>query len=240
MLMECFQKDVAAKCFGEKSAMTNHPEKHDDSHRLRSYEDLRSILERESARLVVTKPLVDSQNTADLLDVFEGSRAIWMYRHYKDVVRSYLTKWGDDMPKKNLRVLVEGQRKDHWVAENVSEEARKIACEHFREDMPPANSAALFWFVRNRLYFDTDLADDARVTACNYDDLASRPAETLTSMYSHLERPYPGNHIVAHIHSQSIRRGQDVAIAPELVALCDELFGRLESEVSVPARRATT
>ena len=227
MLMECFQKDLRAKCFGENSAFTNHPGKSDDSHRLKSFDDIERILGRERARLIVTKPLVDSQNTVALLDRFPASRAVWMFRHYKDVVNSYIVKWGDDMPKKNLRVLVSGDRPDHWMSENAADGTRAVARSHFSEEVPPQDSAALFWYVRNMLFLDLGLHEDARVLPCDYDDLVSAPESAMRGMYGHLGVEYPGGHVIDHIHARSVRRGKDVEISAPIEQLCVDLLARL-------------
>lgn len=228
MLMRCFQRDLRCRCFGETSALSGNPLRPDDSHRLREYEEIEGILRGVRARLVVAKPLVDSQNAVRLLDRFPGSRAIWLYRDYRDVARSHVEKWGDGVRRENLRVVVEGAPPGHWLVEGCSADARDRVRAQHRDDLPAQDAAALFWYVRNRLFFDLGLDADERVLLCNYDRLVGAPRELLRLVYRHIRTSYPGDRVASHVHARSVRRGRHVALSPAVEALCRGLFGRLE------------
>lgn len=184
-------------------------------------------IEQISAPLVVLKPIVESQNAVKLLAHFESAKAIWMFRHHKDVVSSNLRKFGERNGIKDIRPIVEDQQ-DNWRAQGVSASTREIICRYFSEDMNPADAAALFWFSRNRLFFEQGLDKERRVKLCKYDDLVSRPDTVVEQLYQFLGIDYPGRGIVTEVSPQSIGKGKDVGISKDIDELCTGLLNDLE------------
>jgi len=94
--------------------------------------------------------------------------------------------------------------------------------------------------VRNRFYFDLDLANEKRVLLCRYEDMAADPASFMRRIYDFVGVPYPGDRIVAPVHPRSIRKGSDLAIGPETEAACEDLWKRLEEAYRSAGAEALT
>jgi len=146
---------------------------------LRPDEDIARLVESSEHRAVVFKPLCDSHRTDELLDNIETpaeSRAIWVYRAWQARARSAVAKFGSS----NLDVLsaASGETWDTtWQLSGVSEENRALVESLDFEGMCPESGAALFWFIRNSLFFDDGLNERSDVLLVSYDKLTANPAD---------------------------------------------------------------
>ena len=86
------------------------------------------------------KPIVESQNATKLLEYFPKSKEIYIYRNFKDIAASNLSKFGNDSGIKDLVNIVENNCKN-WRAENVSDSARNIIQKYFSYKMNPYDAA---------------------------------------------------------------------------------------------------
>jgi hypothetical protein len=221
LMTEILEQDWNAKVFSEHSRLSSQDQV--DGLRLNPYPIVRQALNHEPYPLVVLKPLVESQNILVLLDTFLNSCAIWMYRHYKDVVASNLKRFGMGNGIKNLRYIVQG-RQDSWRSEHLPGSLRRLVLKHFSEQMNPYDAAALFWYIRNRLYFDLNLGMNPRILTVHYDELVAQPDETMVKVYQHIGCTYPGDQIIRSIHTASVGKGRDIDLSPEIEQLCEELW----------------
>src|SRR5205823_5162999 len=108
------------------------------------------------------------------LDTPTDGRAIWAYRGVDGRVRSALAKFGDA----NLRVLTEiasGRGRETWQAQRLSPESLELIGSFDWASMSAASAAALFWYVRNSLFFDLGLERRDDVLLSSYDALVSFP-----------------------------------------------------------------
>ena len=74
-----------------------------EEHDQRAFRDCRivgkevrnALIERSDAQCVLFKPICDSHLALDLFKDHPGSKAIWIYRNYRDVANSSMQYWGD-------------------------------------------------------------------------------------------------------------------------------------------------
>ena len=179
------------------------------------------------APLVVAKPLVESQNLADLLGWFPRARAVWMYRDYRAVARSSVNHFGAEGPHEDLAAIVAGDPAD-WRAEHLAAADREAVLDLYRPDLDPHDVAALFWYARNSLVFSRAIAGRDDVRLCRYEDMVAAPARIVRAVYDFAGRPYPGDDIVADVLSGG-GRSAPVEFEPPIAALCVDLLARLEA-----------
>jgi len=227
LLTRIFDRDWQTSVYREKSTLSSRdiPKQL----RLNPLPEVAAIFDGDRAGLIVAKPLVESQNAVVLLKGIENSRAIWLYRNFEDVAASYVRKWGPGHSMRDLRSIVEAVPHD-WRYEKVSDELRGFVVHHFDEKMNPYDASALYWLVRNQIYFDLDLANDARVLLCQYDKLATDPLAAMERIYGFLGMPFPGHRIVAEVHTDAIRRSNDVPISEEIRRRCMSMMDRLDDD----------
>lgn len=222
MLSEVLSQDPRSDVFPEKSALSDPADA--DGLRLRPLEDVKEKLAKNTADLIVLKPLVESQNARALLDSLPRCRAVWMFRDYRDVVRSNLKMFGTDNGRRDLSAIL-NDRQD-WRGENVPEDILRLVREA-AEVPTEADAAALFWYVRNTLFFQQALQEDPRVLLVPYEIFVRNPKVETDAI-----RRFAGDQGFARtdryqISSKSVGAGRDVPIAPRVAELCDDLLARL-------------
>jgi hypothetical protein len=226
LLTEIFERDFDnTKVYEEFSRLSSADKKHHI--RLNALHLVKAQIDKDRPALVILKPLVESQNAVKLLDYFKNSKALWVYRHYGDVTLSNLEKWGLKNGINNLRPIVDGQSQN-WRSENVSDYTKQIVRTHFSEDMNPYDAAALFWYARNSLFFQMNLDANKNVMICKYDNLINNPLKTMRTIYAFAGHVYPLAKIPLNIYSESIGRGKNIKLSPDIEILCDEMLNKLD------------
>ncbi len=187
---------------------------------------VRTRIAADRAPLVAAKPLVESQKLSFWLDLFPQSRAIWMFRHYADVAASNVKFFAPGTSLGDLAPVVNNDQTD-WRAEHLDPKDREVVCRLFNSEMSAQDAAALFWYVRNSLFFSGGLARDPRVRTCHYEDLVKNPGPTMAQAYEFLGRPYPGDRIIRDVFAGSVGRGQEINLDPQIRELCESMLARL-------------
>lgn len=224
MMTRIFEKDLDAKVYPEHSVLSDQDDL--DGLRLNPLSEVAHHLKSERYPLVVLKPLVETQNGIKLLDFFDGSRGLWMFRHYADVAHSNLNRFGIGNGIKNLRFIAQ-KDPTNWRSEKVSPSLRDLISRHFSEEMNPYDAAALFWYIRNTYFFELGLADDSRIRMVRYSDLTANPTEIVKQIYQHVGLPFPGPQLVRDVHSHSVGKGKEIDLSPAIRTLCESMLDRL-------------
>jgi hypothetical protein len=238
LLAEIFERDFDhTKVYHEFSHLSSEDKKY--GIRLNPLHIVKTQIDNSRPPFIVIKPIVESQNALKLLDYFENAKALWAYRHYKDVAVSNLEKWGYKNGINNLRPIIEGQPYN-WRSENVSKYTKDIVRKYFSEDMNPYDAAALFWFVRNRLFFEMDLDKKENILTCKYDELIDNPLRTMSNLYKFSGYIYPFSEIPVNVYSESKGRGTNIKLSQEIESLCHNMLSKLESAHKFILQRHST
>ena len=226
LVQNILKRDRNAKIYPERSRLTSHDSQ--TGIRLNSLDDVKAELGRDLAPLIVLKPLVETQNVLALLQYFDGAKALFLYRHYEDVVASDLKRFGLESGMRNLLPIIRNESWN-WRAEHVPEPVREIVARHFSETMQPYDAGALFWYVRNHLFFDLALFDYRSVWLCKYEALVREPMQVMRRIYYFGDVPFKlSARIVRNVHARSVGRGQGIRLSPEIRQICEELLQSLD------------
>jgi len=223
LMLRIFENDLNTKTFGEFSKLSS---KDENKIRLNPLHLVKKDIQKVRVPFIILKPLVESRNIIKLLEYFDGSKALWMYRDYKDIALSNLNHFGIKNGIDDLRPIVENKSGD-WRSEKVSKNVREIIASHFSENMNPYDAAVLFWYARNSLYFQLGLDHNPDVLMCKYEDLITDPVRVVKTIYRNLKQNYPGTRIHKEIHPKSLKRGQGIKISPEIEELAKGLLDKL-------------
>lgn len=239
LLTRVFFRDLNAKVYRETSNLSSgDKESKRRKLRINSLDEIKQMIDRERAALVVLKPLVESQRAPEILDYFPNARGLWLYRHYKDVAASNLQAFGLQNGINDLRPIVAGEA-DNWRSEGVSPTTRTQISALFSEAMNPYDAAALFWYARNRLFFELGLERDPRIQLCQYDHLVTQPAVVVAQIYRFVGQPFPGAQLVQEVHAESVSKGQELQLSAPVVALCEEMLQALDRCYAAQLARTT-
>lgn len=203
------------------------------NYRLRPEADISALTLHSRHRFVLFKPLLDSHLAARLLDDWswpQPPRAIWVYRDVVARARSAVAKFGDS----NLRVLkrrAESESYRHWQLgdeEGLSEESEALLDSFDPKRLTALDGAALFWLVRNRLYFELGLDRRDDVVLVGYEGFIARPEETMGRLCATIGldcEPRLVAHVRPRIHNSASGDGIDARI----LALCRGLAADLHA-----------
>jgi len=180
---------------------------------------------KDRASFIQFKPLTESQRAHELLEGLPGSRIIWIYRHYMDVGRSTVSHGRGKQAHRSLQPILQNDQAD-WRCQHLGAEIRETIAGHYRPDLDPMSVSALFWYARNSLYFQQELAAEPRACLMRYDDLVNDSMGVMEDVYDWMERPFPAQKFASFKFSSSIGRGRGLEIDPAVKDLCDELLNR--------------
>jgi len=189
--------------------------------RLRGDDVLLDVIGRSRHRIVLVKPLCDSHRVAGLLALPTGvpGRALWMWRDADDRARSEVAKFGD-ASLRALRAIAAGDT-GIWQAGGLDP---AFVSAFDLEVMDPHTAAALFWYLRNRLYFSLGLDQRADVQLLSYGSLLADPVAAAHRVCAFIGLPFRPS-FVADVAAGPSR--SPLPIDPRVRALCDELTFRL-------------
>ncbi|MFV2019066.1 hypothetical protein [Micromonospora sp. LOL_023] len=197
---------------------------------------LTAVLRRSRHAYVLVKPLCESHRVDELLDLagVAPSRAIWAWRDVDDRARSEVAKFGDA----NLRALAaiaDGTIGRRWQGQRLDADTYELIHGFDYRRMDPHTAAALFWYVRNTLYYRLGLDQRGDVLLSSYDALIADPAGQVSRLCDFLGVAYRPE-LSAHIAPRAPHR-RPLPIDPAVRTLCDDLTKRLAG--SAPAALAT-
>ena len=196
--------------------------------KLRSDAELRRLIEDSRHRVVLLKPLCESHRVDELLDhlpTAEPRRAIWMYRSMEGRVRSALAKFGD-VNLSVLRDYASGIGLDRWQVQRLSPANAEFIRSFDYGELSPASGAALFWYIRNSLFFDLRLDERDDAFLLDYERLLADPATWSTKLTTFLDVDWDPL-MIRHLRKLGTGHKEPLDIHPRIRARCAELEERL-------------
>jgi Sulfotransferase domain len=194
---------------------------------LRPLRTVESLIQQSQAKLVLFKPLCDSHRAPELLDRFgPKARAIWAYREVDGRVRSAVAKFSDS----NLRVLrayAAGEARNAWQVQRLSPENADFIRSFDFSRLSAESAAALFWYIRNSLYFEMSLDQRSDTILVSYDLLLAEPEQVARALCSFLGLGYR-RELIMHIDPRRRAQREPLAIDGRIRERCAELQERLD------------
>jgi hypothetical protein len=202
-----------------------------DNYRIRALPTIEALVGKSGTKFVLFKPLCDSHRTVEMLEYFgTRARAIWAYRSVDGRVRSAVAKFGDS----NLRVLrafAAGEEQkpwNTWQIAGISAESAAFVRSFDLDSMSAESAAALFWYLRNALYFELGLSQRADIALVNYDEFLSEPRRVAVGLCRFLDVPYR-NAMIASIDPRRPSKRPPLPVDPKIRERCTALKERLDA-----------
>ncbi|MFI5285587.1 MAG: sulfotransferase [Candidatus Dormibacteria bacterium] len=196
---------------------------------LRDDDVIRRVVLASRHEYVLFKPLCDSHRVDHLLDSLgtpSPGRAIWAYRDVDGRVRSAVSKFGRNNLL-TLRDIAAGKGAGMWQAQRLSAATLAEIASYDYETMTAETAAALFWWIRNGLYFETGLDRRDDVLLASYRDMLATPVEAMQAICTFLGLTYRPA-LIEHISPRGAVSRLQLDIDPRVRALCDHLQDRLD------------
>lgn len=202
--------------------------------RARDFAELEAGRRAERSRLILVKPLHDSQRIGEFLEAYPDMPMLFAFRNFEGVVRSHLsyfltgrgTRWGTKGhdPFEYVSGILPSAPPT-WKNENhIPEHAAQVErlWEHAETE---AEVYAIYWLSRNRLYFD--LGIEERVPLIHFEKLLESPSASLDQLSRHIRHRIPRRNALIMTEPETASRRETLAIHPEIRSACEELETRL-------------
>jgi len=194
--------------------------------KIKDLDYIKDIIEKSKAKVVIFKPLEDSHRTLAFLDKFRGSLAIWVFRHFSDVVNSSMSLGWGRHHKEYIRKIYNGEDFEYSEPLNLNERNVKLIRETYDPTTTPEACVALIWYLRNTIYFDYEMDDNEDILLVQYEQIVSNPVEQINNILSFAGLPYTKS-VSKNIHAKSVHKQPRVQIGSGVRELCDSLYSKL-------------
>jgi hypothetical protein len=200
--------------------------------RLREDDVVRGLVTSSRHRFVLFKPLCDSHRALDLLELCGpgGGRVIWTYRRVDDRVRSSLAKFGGSN-QAALAEIAAGRGLGTWQAGGLTPADLDLLRSLDVPALDAASGSALFWYLRNKLFFELSLDRHENVALASYDEFLKNPERTMRAVCTRLGLDFRAEFIAGIEPGRSPDR-PPLDLHPEVRRLCDELSERLDGALA--------
>jgi len=196
------------------------------SFRFKSTNDIEQYTDDEAYDFIALKPLYESHNIEQLLSDHEGSKAIWVFRNYNDVIKSHLNYYNFDAidyirPVFNLKIK---SWINEYVPQNVSELLKQLSI----DELSDADAYALFWLLRSSIYLNISESHKNKVLLINYEDLISMPEQQTSRLFNFLDIAKK-SFFYKIIRSGIVKNSYNFKINPIIKIECDRIYKELYS-----------
>lgn len=194
---------------------------------MRDVETIRGLSDSSRPPVIVIKALCESQRLLSLLEEFRPAKAVWIFRHYGDVVNSMLRSFTKHAV--HISRIAEDRSSADWRGEGMSDETHAMVRRFARPDLNAPTAAALMWYLRNVLYFEQRLDSDPRSHLIHYDSLVSDPRTEFRKAFEFLGLRYSDG-LVRDVYSSSVGKRPLPEIDEPVAAVCETLYERLTED----------
>lgn len=203
-----------------------------DRFRLRSDDVLREVVGSSRHRVVLIKPLCDTQDVARLLDLpgLAPGRAIWVVRDVDARARSEVSKFGTSNLEA-LRTIKAGQGHRIWQGAELPPGGQDLIRSFDLDVLSTESAAALFWYLRNSLFYSLGLDRRDDVLLSSYDAFVADPDTAMRRLCTHLDLPF-SHDLIAHVERRNSHGSRSLQINPQVRELCDDLQHRLDQTLA--------
>ena len=196
------------------------------NYQMRPLAEIQKLRQRSTFEKFVIKALCESQKLDALLKDLAPARAVWVIRHYNDVVNSMTVSFPGTADM--LRKIAQDKDAGGWRTEGMSAALYSQVSglvNDYGDKLDEASACALQWYFRNALYLEKGFAGHPDIRLLRYEDLVLKPADTIRSLFDFFTLAYrPSVHCMISPYSVNKRRSPD--LLPEVKQLCDGLWQR--------------
>lgn len=184
---------------------------------------IRTLADRSIAPVFVIKSLCELDRLPALLQGFQPSQLVWIVRDYRDMINSALVSF-PSLPQSMARIYEDRTAAD-WRSRGLSDETYDLIRKLYRPGIDDASAVALFWYMRNVLFFEQGFDKAANASLTLYEPLVTEPDQELRMVFQFLNLDY-SRFIAQQVFASSVRRRPAPEIDPQIDALCADLHER--------------
>ena len=220
---------IFGRCLERSPEVEYYPERNGTAFhhfRLRELPHIRRLVRTSPFSIVALKPLLDSHRVVEILSTLGKGKAIWLYRNYQDCTNSAVAQFQEG--KLNVIHDFARNREHHgWIGEGLMPQHQALLENMAAQTLNLHEGVALFWYLRNSLFFDQQLDRRVDVLPVAYEQFVIQPMEVMQRVCRFLGCHYvPG--MIHEVHARSIGRWEPPAVNQRLHTLCMDMYQRLK------------
>ena len=192
-----------------------------DKYELQPLDVIHDLHNQSKAPNFVIKALCELQDLNTLMTEFAPSKVIWVYRAYKPVVNSHIERW-TTMPWSIKEIIKNRNGKAGWRGRGMTDETYEIVKSVYHENINNESACALFWYFRNKIFFELELDKNPDVLLTNYDELLNNPQSEGKKICDFLDLDYTEK-MTSIIDKNIGTKWQEMDIDEDIVNLCENL-----------------
>ena len=227
MLLSVLERPTATEVFRETDPRAY------ENFELRDVDVIRGLVARSYGRVTVFKALCELQKLRALLDAFPHAKAIWIVRRPEDMINSHIrARFSVNRAVScgvRMKNIVDGRDPEGWRGRDVGEATLAAIRDLAHDGMSHESGVALFWLMRNLLYFDQGLDRDDRVRAVCYEDLVKAPDDHTAALFDWLGIPFRRT-ADKKVNPRSIDRYPPPEVEAPILEACHALHERFRRE----------
>lgn len=201
-----------------------------DNYRLKDTGTIAKLVKTSRAPLSLFKPILSTTTTIRLLSTFPQARFLFVFRHFDDVVKSSMKKFGAENRLGHVRSWMEDDFGEFAFAP-PPEVTRKYLRELWRPNASAETGAALYWLFYNRLFFDLDLDQQDRLLLVQYERIVQNPGRSMEDIAEFLGIQFAPS-MPEGIFTTSVKHEPANSIDSQVRAECLGLWRRLTGHIS--------
>ena len=221
LLERIFRQDLDSEVFGEFSRLTLGPDKTS----LKPFKEVRKKLEGSNAHYCVIRPLFESDRAQEILDFFQPSVAVWMFREPLFVVNSMLNKWGDQFF--NISRCVETGLDGKWRLESLYQDIKDEAKQLALNNGNIHDLYALYWLKRNEIVLQPGFQLNKSILLLDYGRLVREPRKWVDTIMKRAGNRGVWKYFSTDAHQGSMNRQINLRLSPEIQERCNALYDKL-------------
>lgn len=177
----------------------------------------------EKSEMITIKPLYETFQLNALMSDYPDAKVFFMYRNYRDVVKSHLKYYAHINALEYVKPLFESE-KNHWLTENLPNYAKNNIRSFRLKDLSNSDAYALYWYARNSVGI-SQINDNVEIV--NYDKLISQPITEIPRICKFVDvKARPTWPSIIRLKEEKRSRYQ-FRISPEIEIICEELSQKL-------------
>jgi hypothetical protein len=217
MIMNVLDRSYETKVYHERDPRAF------DEYLMREPEVIQGLRDSAHAPVFVIKCLCEMDKLPWLMERFAPAKTIWMVRHYDDVINSAMRIFGK-LPSDVANIMKDPSLED-WRGRGISDETLALMRSIYYPELNEESRVAMFWYMRNQMFFDHGFHHDVRVLPMSYERLVTDPHPEFRRMFDFLGVGYHAR-ISRFVSAQSVRKEGAPPVDQRIREVCDRLLGR--------------
>lgn len=210
------------KFYGEGDLPYFHSEDSIKHHRIKPEIEIKKFLKHESLKFITLKPLYESHNANSLISMIPGSKGVWVFRNYLDVIDSHLHYYNQNIIEYISPLF--SKKNNNWLNEYIPKDIQNFINQFSIDEISDADAYGLFWITRNSLY--DEVKNNKEIICINYEGLVKNPDIQIKRMCNFLGIPFHSFYSKA-IRSNAVSKKVSFKLHADIERKCKEIYNKL-------------